>query len=252
MTNLSIITSTEMTMGTREIAELLGKQHSNIKISAQRLAVSGVIGTLATQEFSHNGNVYEEYRLNKRDSLILVAQNCPEFTAQIVDRWQELESQQRPQIPQTYAAALLEAGRLALEVEEKTKQLEYANNVISINAPKADFFDHYAYCGGSLGFREVAKLLKAKEHEFRAFLCAKRYMYQLSGQWMAYAQHLDAGRFEVKTGTAERNNYAFAKTVFTPKGVQWIAGEWGKYQAEKELNCKVPALQETPYTYAQH
>ncbi|WP_270692870.1 MULTISPECIES: phage antirepressor KilAC domain-containing protein [unclassified Aeromonas] len=235
MTNLSIITSTEMTMGTREIAELLGKQHSNIKISAQRLAVSGVIGTLATQEFSHNGNVYEEYRLNKRDSLILVAQNCPEFTAQIVDRWQELESQQRPQIPQTYAAALLEAGRLALEVEEKTKQLEYANNVISINAPKADFFDHYAYCGGSLGFREVAKLLKAKEHEFRAFLCAKRYMYQLSGQWMAYAQHLDAGRFEVKTGTAERNNYAFAKTVFTPKGVQWIAGEWGKYQAEKAL-----------------
>ena len=26
-----------------------------------------------------------------------------------------------------------------------------------------------------------AKLLKAKEHEFRSFLCAKRYMYQLSG-----------------------------------------------------------------------
>jgi phage antirepressor YoqD-like protein len=94
----------------------------------------------------------------------------------------------------------------------------------------------------------VAKLLKAKEHEFRAFLCAKRYMYQLSGQWVAYAQHLDAGRFEVKTGTAERNNHAFAKTVFTPKGVQWIAGEWGKHQAEKELNCQ----DNPPYTYAQH
>ncbi|MGY3807147.1 phage antirepressor KilAC domain-containing protein [Aeromonas veronii] len=241
MTNLILITNTEMTMGTREIAEMLGKRHDNIMTSAKRLFEGGVIctGAPALQETPYihdqNGQTYYEYRLNKRDSLILVAQNCPEFTAQIVDRWQELESQQRPQIPQTYAAALLEAGRLALEVEEKTKQLEYANNVISINAPKADFFDHYAYCGGSLGFREVAKLLKAKEHEFRAFLCAKRYMYQLSGQWMAYAQHLDAGRFEVKTGTAERNNYAFAKTVFTPKGVQWIAGEWGKYQAEKAL-----------------
>lgn len=235
MTNLSIITSTEMTMGTREIAELLGKQHSNIKISAQRLAVSGVIGTLATQEFSHNGNVYEEYRLNKRDSLILVAQNCPEFTAHIVDRWQELESQQRPQIPQTYAAALLEAGRLALEVEQKTQQLEYANNVISINAPKADFFDHYAYCGGSLGFREVAKLLKAKEYEFSAFLTAKRFMYRLGGKLTGYSQHLEAGRFEVKTGTNKKTNHAFTETLFTPKGVQWIAGEWGKYQAEKAL-----------------
>ena len=137
-------------------------------------------------------------------------------------------------------------------IDRKSQELAAAQQTIADNAHKNDFFDNYAYCGGSLGFREVAKLLKAKEHEFRAFLCAKRYMYQLSGQWMAYAQHLDAGRFEVKTGTAERNNYAFAKTVFTPKGVQWIAGEWGKHQAEKELNCQVPALQETPYTYAQH
>ena len=137
-------------------------------------------------------------------------------------------------------------------IDRKSQELAAAQQTIAANAHKSEFFDNYVYCGGSLGFREVAKLLKAKEHEFRAFLCAKRYMYQLSGQWMAYAPHLDAGRFEVKTGTAERNNYAFAKTVFTPKGVQWIAGEWGKHQAEKELNCQVPALQETPYTYAQH
>lgn len=83
-----------LTMSSREIAALIGKQHSNIKISAERLAASGVIGTLAMQEFIHNGNAYTEYLLNKRDSLILVAQNCPEFTAAIVDRWQELEEKE--------------------------------------------------------------------------------------------------------------------------------------------------------------
>lgn len=82
-----------MTMRSREIATLIEKQHSHIKISAERLAEKGVIGTLATRGFSHNGNTYTEYLLNKRDSLILVAQNCPEFTARIVDRWQELEAQ---------------------------------------------------------------------------------------------------------------------------------------------------------------
>lgn len=43
------------TMSSREIADLLEKQHANIKISAERLAEKGVIGTLATQEFTHNG-----------------------------------------------------------------------------------------------------------------------------------------------------------------------------------------------------
>jgi hypothetical protein len=41
-----------LTMGTREIADMLSKQHSKIKISAERLAASGVIGTLAAQEFN--------------------------------------------------------------------------------------------------------------------------------------------------------------------------------------------------------
>lgn len=81
-----------ITMTTREIAELLGKSHSNIKISAERMQATGIIGTLAAQEFEHNGNRYIEYRMEKRDSLVLVAQNSPEFTARIVDRWQELEA----------------------------------------------------------------------------------------------------------------------------------------------------------------
>ncbi|MDA1380619.1 hypothetical protein PCI56_13675 [Plesiomonas shigelloides subsp. oncorhynchi] len=48
-----------------------------------------------------------------------MAQNCPQFTAALVKRWDELESKKAavPAIPSTYAEALLEAGRLALEVE---------------------------------------------------------------------------------------------------------------------------------------
>ena len=54
-------------------------------MSAERLAVKGVIETPASREFTHNGNTYAEYLLNKRDSLILVAQNCPEFTEQLTE-----------------------------------------------------------------------------------------------------------------------------------------------------------------------
>lgn len=137
--NSLIAMTSEMTMGTKEIADLLGKQHHHIKASADFLVSKKAIhGGVALTETPYankqNGQTYYEYRLNKRDSLILVAQNCPELTAAIVDRWQELEEKQAPAIPQTYAAALLEAGRLALELEQSQQQL-------AIAAPKADVFD---------------------------------------------------------------------------------------------------------------
>lgn len=218
-----LISATKITMGTREIASLLGRQHSNIKVSAERLAENGTIA-LQGSKFEHNGNTYEEYLLDKRSSLILVAQNCPEFTAAIIDRWQWLESLQAPKIPQTYAAALIEAGRLALEVERQAEQL-------AIAAPKVAFVDRYVASTGNKGFRQVAKLLKAKENSFRAFLSVNKILYQLGGEWVPYQNHIDAGRFEVSTGTA--NEHAYNTARFTPKGVEWIAGLWAVHNLKQ-------------------
>jgi anti-repressor protein len=80
--------------------------NTNIKISAERLAQKGTIALRETPYVDpQNKQTYTEYQLNKRDSLILVAQNCPEFTARIVDRWQELESAQVVQVPTTATSA---------------------------------------------------------------------------------------------------------------------------------------------------
>ena len=117
MTNFMKIEQQQLTMTSREIAELIEKQHSHIKVSAERLAQRGVIGTLAVREFNHNGNVYTEYLLNKRDSLVLVAQNCPEFTARIVDRWQELEA--KAQKPMTQIEVLLASVQMLADVEKR-------------------------------------------------------------------------------------------------------------------------------------
>lgn len=230
---LQIIQSDELTMGTREIADMLGKQHSHIKVSAERLAKSGVILTLATREFDHNGNTYTEYRLGKRDCLILVAQNSPEFTAAIVDRWQELEAKQAPRLPRTYAEALLEAGRLALEVEQQAQQLALA-------APKVEFVDKYVAATGNLGFRQVAKLLKVKEPELRDFLIDNRIMYRIAGVLTPYSEHINAGRFQLKAGVAEHgdSSHAYSQAKITPKGVEWLAGELAKHQATQAVATK--------------
>ena len=209
-----------LTMSSREIAELIGKSHSNIKISAERLADSGVIGTLASQEFTHNNNSYTEYRFTKRDCLVLVAQNSPEFTATIVDRWQELENKNNPMV----VAATMNSSQLSVLMAE-TQAKEEAQHQLALARPAVAFVERYVESTGNLGFREVCKLLKAKENEFRSFLKNNHIMYQLAGQWTAYAEHINAGRFYVTTGTAD-NEHAFTSAKFTPKGVEWVSKLW--------------------------
>ena len=215
-----------VTMSSREIAELTGSRHGDVKRSAERLDIAGILTTpLAWFDFEHNGNTYTECRLNKRDSLVLVARLSPEFTAKIVDRWQELEEQQQPKIPQSYTEAL----RLAADLKE---QLEEKARALAIAAPKAEFVDRYVETTGSMTFRQVCKLLKVKEPEFRMFLLDQKIMYRLNGSWAVYQNHIDAGRFDIKTGTSTTNNHSFSIARFTSKGVKWVAGLWGTSQVE--------------------
>lgn len=106
-------------MTSREIAELVNSRHDKVKQAIERLSSDNdrrpaVISKppMGDGEKSANGVTEKLYIFSgeqgKRDSIIVVAQLSPEFTARLVDRWQELESQsaQVPAIPQTYAEAL--------------------------------------------------------------------------------------------------------------------------------------------------
>lgn len=219
------ITQAPATMSSREIADLVESEHDDVKRSMERLAARGIITLPPLAEVSNprsGPRTISVYLVGKRDSYVVVAQMSPEFTARLVDRWQELEAQVAPALPQTMAQAL----RLAAEQAEQLEQKEAA---LALAAPKAEFVDRYVLADGAKGFREVAKLLRANEHAFREFLASRRIMYRLGDAWTAHSNHIDAGRFVVKTGVATRNDHAFATTKFTPKGVQWVAGEWAKH-----------------------
>lgn len=223
-----------ITMSSREIADLVESRHADVVRSIERLMFSKVISGYAPTAYTHpqNGQTYECYMLNKRDSFVVVAQLCPEFTARIVDRWQELEAQvAKPafQIPTTLAGALRLAAEQAEQIEQQQAQL-------AIAAPKVAFVDGYVEATGLKGFREVAKLLRANEARLREFLIDRKIMYRLNGEWVAYQPHIDAGRFEVKTGKSDRSGHAFNRSMFTPKGVEWIAGEWAKRGIQQALS----------------
>jgi len=203
-----------VTMSSREIAALVQSKHGDVKRSAERLNAAGLLtAPLAQFNFEHNGNVYQEYRFNKRDSLVLVARLSPEFTAAVVDRWQELEN--KALIPQT----LPEALRLAADMAEQNAALA---NKVQQDAPKVAFVEHYVEAGGAKSLRETAKILNMPEKAMIDTLVRDKVLFRQSGNLLPHALRQREGLFTVKTGTSDFG-HAYTQTRVTPRGVEWIA-----------------------------
>lgn len=201
--NLLSTTNQPLTMSTREIAGLLNKQHSHIKISAERLERKGTIA-MRGSKFVHCGNEYEEYLLEKRDCLILVAQNCPEFTAAIVDRWQLLEEAQKPQLPQTYAEALQLAA-------DQAKQLE-------LQAPKVAFVEKLVERNGLMNATQVAQkhgMSAVKLNKFLAEVGVYNRAVKRGKVFMGW--FVEKGYGEMK-----QTEQGFSQALFTNSGEVWI------------------------------
>lgn len=216
-------------MSSREISELVESRHDSVKRTMETLAAKGLISFSQSVETSHEGSgarPVDVYRVGKRDSYIIVAQLMPEFTARLVDRWQELEGALALQIPTTLAGALRLAAEQAEQIEAQAAQLSAA-------APAVEFVDRFVDATGTMGFRQVCKVLYANENAFREFLLEKKIAYRLRGELTPYAEHLNAGRFEVKAGVAKLTDRAFNSMRFTTRGVNWVAGEFARYLLAK-------------------
>ena len=131
--NMPILTqfgNSEQSMTSLEISELVNSEHPHVRTSIERLAKRGVIQLPPMRKVENNQSLSPNKYTNvyvftgeqgKLDSITVVAQLCPEFTAAIVKRWYELEAQARqPQIttPHDYLSALK-----ALVTSEEQKQL---------------------------------------------------------------------------------------------------------------------------------
>ena len=218
-------------MSSREIAELVEKRHDNVKRTIDTLAESAVISHPQIEDGGKSGNgiVEKLYLVGKRDSYIIVAQLSPEFTARLVDRWEELEA------AAASGATLPDFTNPAAAARAWADQVD-AREVLRLElaaaAPAVEFVQEYVDCTGLKGFRQVCKLIGANEAVFRQFLTDRDVMYLLGREWMPYAAHLAAGRFKVKAGKSDLNGHAFNSARFTPKGVNWAAGEFAKYLLE--------------------
>ncbi len=182
-----IATGSDMKMTSREIAELVESRHNDVKRSIERLIEKGIIRSTPMANFKNSNNVEgSEYvftgEQGKRDSIIVVAQLSPKFTARLVDRWQELEKQAAPSLhtdPIIAQIQLLQAVReqqLALEAgmsetrnEVKTikqnmrvENWQQCNIKAAVHQKAAQFQDLYPHADYGDLIRKIWRFFKSK------------------------------------------------------------------------------------------
>ncbi|MEJ6656894.1 MAG: phage antirepressor KilAC domain-containing protein [Pseudomonas sp.] len=218
----------QVSMSSREIAELVESRHDSVKRTVERLVERGVIAQppLVDGIKSGNGVVAQEYLISKRDSYVVVAQLCPEFTARLVDRWQELESRQHVTVPRTLPDAL----RLAADLAEQNTSLRL---VVSEQAPQVEALQRIAQARGTLCLTDAAKHLGVQRKVMLAWMQVNRWIYRREGaaHWLGYQPRLQAGLLEHKVtvlGTEDDGAQRLASQVrVTPKGLTVLAQKMG-------------------------
>lgn len=188
--------------------------------------------------FDSQGKVQPCYYLPKREAELMVMSESLEVQTKVYDRLTELEAQVAThRLPQTYAEALLELAAnvqkqeaLQLANAAQAAQIEQQSALIGYQKPAVDFVEKYVEADGLKTFRAVAKLLGAKEPEFRGFLVDRKIHFRLAGEWTHAAKYGENGAkyFVTKTGISLTTEKQYNRSYFTPKGVEWITRMWNE------------------------
>ncbi|EMM8242189.1 Rha family transcriptional regulator [Escherichia coli] len=161
-----------------EIAEMVGKRHDNVKRTIETLDKGGVIVRPQIEVFEKINNLglrrsVEAYvfegEQGKRDSIIVVAQLSPEFTARLVDRWRELEEQVRQPLTEIEMIAAMAANAV-----QQQKRLHVVESKVSQVAETVEQIKKGNMPEGYIGYRQLAAKCGLTEAKCRNLVNAYR------------------------------------------------------------------------------
>jgi phage regulator Rha-like protein len=231
------------TMSSLEIADLVGVRHDSVKRTVERLAEKGIVQIPPMVEKATKGRPSVEYVFSgekgKRDSIVVVAQLSPEFTARLVDRWQELEEQNaKPAFdyaaalsdPRTLLALLTENVTKVVALEADNTELTKENHLLEVkvgqDAPKVAFHDMVTVSHKTYNAAQAAKIIGTGRTKLLQFMRQKGWVTRSNEPYQA---KIEAGLLDMKLGTFEhpiRGMIPTCSTLITGKGLTKLQAMW--------------------------
>lgn len=235
MNMLAQLKQTEQSMTSLEIADLVKTEHRNVKLSIERLVKNGVIqqSPLAKVENkqSLSPNRFSEVYIfsgeeGKLDSITVVAQLCPQFTAVLVKRWYELEKNNVVNLddPSQLRSVLLNYA-------EQNIQLKSANEVLEKT------IDNITATENGVKFQQACKILNIKQADLAKWLRDHNWDRYINKSRASthYSQKLGycETKFEEVDGvkpSGQPYNYTKIEFFILPKGMSVLAKHFGGAQ----------------------
>ncbi|WP_047130020.1 phage antirepressor KilAC domain-containing protein [Xanthomonas arboricola] len=215
-----------VTINSREISELVASRHDDVKRSIDRLVTQGIIvqPPMADEPgFDALGRprVTRVYiftgEQGKRDSIIVVAQLSPEFTARLVDHWQELEARTAKPDPMAVLADPAAMRGLLLTYTEKVIELQ---QTVEEQAPKAAFHDQVVQSDHNHELGEAAKLIGTGRTRLARWMREHRW---INRHGEPYQDKIEAGLLDLKYSRPwthpEKGEMRSVTTMVTGKGL---------------------------------
>ena len=212
-----------VTMSSREIAELTGKEHKHVRRDIEKMLVD------LEEDKSKFGRIYQdaygreqnEYALPKNLTMNLITGYRADLRLKVIDRLMELEAAPAFKAPTNMREALM----LALDQQE---EIERQKALIDAAAPKAAALDRISTADGSYGLTEAAKILQVKPKALIAFMATSQWIYRRNNgkNWLAYPAKIDAGYLwhKIATYTDPNGEEKTRDTVkVLPKGLAKLA-----------------------------
>lgn len=228
MTNVQVLNNNKMTIDSREVAKMLGKEHKYVLRDIEGTEkVKGIIPVLTSANLhplkyfiesnykDAKGQMRKCYLVTKLGCEMLGNKQQGEkgilFTAKYVQRFNEMEQElQKPQfkLPTTYKEALIE---LVATIEEKER----------IEAEK----ERLIHSTKTYTATELAKELGFKSAQaFNEELKERKIQYKINNTWVLCARYSDKGYQSIKQIELDNGKVIYDRR-FNGNGRDWLLNE---------------------------
>ena len=223
----------------REVAEMVGKQHNELLKDIRRYAEQLGEGKIPQSDF-FTESTYVNSQNKKMPCYQVTKKGCEfiahkltgvkgtEFTAKYINRFHEMEDAIKAHVPtgnELIALAVVEAQKLLAQKEEEIKQLEDSvqqmDKVITELAPKADYADRILSSNDCMTVTQIAQDYGLSAVSFNRILSRAGIQRKVGEQWILYAEYQGKGYVQNKTYDYEKANGTTGtklSTVWTQKG----------------------------------
>lgn len=219
-------------MTSLEIAEITGKAHKDVMRSIRNMEIAWekVNGRkFALVDYTDSkGEKRPCYQLTKTECLYIATKFNNEARAKLVIRWEDLEKKNAPQVPQSFAEALMLAAKQQQKIEEQQKAIEakegeivHLSATITEMQPKVSYVDTILACKETVTTTQIAQDYGISAKAFNVLLRNYDVQRKVGGQWILYAKYLPHGYVQSETVSVQTKNgvnKSVMHTKWTQKG----------------------------------